>query len=89
MDVNKATIVFVGEIQKGSNGKKKMVIDVTTPKTHKTRYIIYENDNQSFDIIRNFENKFIVKGDMFDFDFNVPTGNWYPNIWRYANHIKK
>ena len=88
MDVNKATIVFVGEIQ-GEEGKKKLVIDVTTPKTHKTRYIIYQNDNHHFDIVRQFENKWIVKGDQIDFNFNIARGNYFPNIWQFANHKKK
>jgi len=90
MDVQNATIESIGEITIDSRSKKhKLAIDISTPSTPKKRYIIHRNDKYAFDLVKNFEAKVFKVGDKIDFDFNEPTGNYFPTIWRIANQKRK
>lgn len=89
MDVNNAQIEWIGKIEIASNNKYKLAIDVSTASTPKKRYIIYSNDTYAFDLVRKFKSKEFKVGDIISFNFNAPTGNYFPTIWRIANHKSK
>lgn len=91
MDVTNATIEWIGEIEthnkKDRSTTLKVAIDVSTNSTPKKRYVIFQNQkNYSFDLIKNFKANLYKVGDYIDFDYNEPTGNYFPIIWRIVNH---
>lgn len=86
MDISNATIEWIGEIEESKIGKNKVAIDISTNSEPKKRYVVLENMNYAFDLIKNFKANVYKVGDKIDFNFNVPTGNWYPTIWRIINH---
>lgn len=88
-EVKKAVIEHIGEVMLSQTGVKSVVIDVSTNSTPKTRYVIFQNKTYAFDLIKKFEANVFKIGDTIDFYFNVPSGNYFPNIWRIVNHHSK
>lgn len=89
MDVTNATIEWIGEIEKMPDNREKIAIDVSTASSPKKRYVIWKNKNHAFDLLKDFKINHFKVGDKIDFDYNEPTGRWYPTIWRIANHKRK
>lgn len=89
MEKKNATIEWIGEIEKSKIGKSKVAIDISTPLESKKRYVVLENMNYAFDLIKNFKANVYRIGDKIDFTYNVPTGNWPPSIWKIYNHKRK
>ena len=88
-DIKNATIEFIGEIVTNDKGDDKVLMDLSTPNMPKTRFLIYKNKKPLFDILRKIKRGDYSVGDKVCVDYNEPTGNYYPTIWRITNHKKR
>lgn len=84
-----AKILWIGEIEELKDGKHRLAIDVSTTTYPKKRFLVYENKIYSFDLIKKFRRNVFKVGDIIDFEYNTPNGNYFPSIWKIYNHKSK
>jgi hypothetical protein len=84
MEVEKATLLSIGEIKKTQKGNKLLNIDVSMPNGGPIkRFVIFENRQSRFDLVKLFERDVFVPGQLISFNFNKAQEDWqYDNIWK-------
>lgn len=89
MDVEKATLLSIGELKKTTKGAKLLNVVVKMPLGgEKKTFVIFENSNSKFDLIKLFENKFFKIGQLVSFNFNKAREDWqYDTIWAMKQRL--
>lgn len=83
MDVENAKLLSVGEIKETNSGHKLVNIKVRMPLGEPKTFVIFENREASFDIVRKIERGLYQPGQEVSFNFNKAKQSWqFDNIWK-------
>lgn len=82
MDVEKAKLVSIGEIKQTKKNKSLLNVVIQMPLGEKKTFVIFENSNSNFDLVKLFQSDYFKPGQTVAFNFNKASEDWqFDSIW--------
>lgn len=83
MDVENVILLRIGEIKQTSKKMNLLNIDIQMPSGIKKRFVIFENINPRFDLLKLFRRNYFKEGQKVSFNYNKADEDWkFDNIWQ-------